>query len=92
MAIRLWPRRSVVRNPVGARDFYVFSKFRLLGPPILLFSGYQQSLFGCNAAGGLNLTTQLHLVSRLRMSGAIRLLPPFAFVAVVKVKVKVFPV
>jgi len=58
-------------SPGKARHFVLFKTFRpAVGPPSVLFSGYR-------SYGGrfLNLTTHLHLVHRLRMSGAVPLPP-----------------
>jgi hypothetical protein len=55
-----------------------FSKMssRVLGPPILLFSLYCDSFLGGKSTNML--TTCLHLLLRLRMSGAVPVLPPYA--------------
>jgi hypothetical protein len=48
---------------------------RLLGPPSLVCSGYWVLSWN-KVAGGVDLTTHLHLVPRVRMGGAIRLFQP----------------
>jgi len=53
---------------------------RVWGPPSLLFNGYRRSFLGVNSRGA-NLTTYLHLVPKLRMNGAIRLISLHAFIA-----------
>jgi hypothetical protein len=47
---------------------------RLCGPPSLLFKGYRGCVPGKNGLG-VKLTTHLYLVPRLRIGGAIHLLP-----------------
>jgi len=70
--------RSGVRIPSGWRDFSLVQNrahpFR--GPTSLLGEGYR-GLFPVDTAAWAS-TTQLHLASKLRMSGAIHLLPPYA--------------
>jgi len=53
------------------------------GPPSLLYSDYRVSFPGAGGSSrrGVNLTNCLHLVLRLRMSGVILLLTPYAFMA-----------
>ena len=62
-------------------DFFLSSAkrpHRLWGPPSLLFSGYGHS---CRVkVARVWLTIRHHLVLRLRMSGAIPLLPLYAFI------------
>ena len=65
---------------------YFFSPIctdQLWGPPSLLFSGYQCS-FRRYSDWGVTLTSHLHLVPRLRMSGAIHLLHLCGFMAWVR--------
>jgi hypothetical protein len=53
----------------------------LWGPPILLSGGYRK-LFPLGWTGrSIKLTTHLHLAPRLRMHGAVPLLPQYVFVA-----------
>jgi len=52
----------------------------LWGLPILLFSGYQCSFLEVHGQG-MKLTIHLHLLPRIRMSGAVPLLLIYAFVA-----------
>jgi len=47
--------------------------------PAFLFNGYQASLQGVKRPKREKLTTPLHLVPSLRMSGVIPLLPPIFF-------------
>ena len=71
-----WVRdgRYGVRIPV---EIFFFKMFRpALGPtqpPVCWFSGF---FFRCVTRWGLRLTIPLYLAPRLRMSGAISLLPP----------------
>jgi len=51
------------------------------GPPSLLFGRYWSSFPGGKSAQGARLTADLQLFPRLRISGAIHLLPPYAFMA-----------
>jgi hypothetical protein len=70
------------RNPVGENNF-LFSKKRsdrLRGPPKPLLSGYRSSFPG-SIGQGANLTTQLHLVSSLKISVAKPHLPLYAITA-----------
>jgi hypothetical protein len=67
VATRLRHRRFVIRIPVTVRDFF-------LDPPIPHFCGNRVFYPRGLGVRGLNLTTRLRLVSRLRMSGAIPLL------------------
>jgi len=55
--------------------------YRVWGPTSLLSGGYQELFPGDKAAGGVKLTTHLHLVQRLRMRGAMSLLPQYFFMA-----------
>jgi hypothetical protein len=66
--------RSGPRIPVRARDTFFFTKSpdRLWGSPILLFSAYRGSFLGAKRPVR---EVKLHLALRLRMSGAIPLLP-----------------
>jgi hypothetical protein len=65
----------VVRMPTGARHFS-----RPTRPTLgLLFNGYREFLPRLCSERGVRLTTHLHRVQRLRMSGAIPLLPLYAF-------------
>jgi len=52
----------------------------LCGPPILLFIGHRVSFPGVKQPE-VNLTTRLHLVPRLRMSGALPQLPQCTSIA-----------
>jgi len=52
----------------------------LWGLRSLLFSGYQCFFLGVHGQG-MKLTTHIHLLPRLRMSGAVPLIPIYAFVA-----------
>ena len=51
------------------------------GPPSLLFGRYWSSFPGGKSAKGARLTADLHLFPRLRISGAIHLVPTYAFMA-----------
>jgi hypothetical protein len=53
---------------------------RLWGPPSRLYNDYRGH-FPRDRAAGHKLTTPLHLVARLRISGAILLLSEYAFMA-----------
>jgi hypothetical protein len=53
---------------------------RIRGPSSVLFNGNRYSFLGLSARG-VKLTTFLHLVPRLRMSGEISLVPQYAFMA-----------
>jgi len=64
------------RNPRGSnfggkRTISLFQKVRPWGPPSLLFNGYRGSLARVKQLG-VNVTTHLHPVPRLRMSGAVQ--------------------
>jgi hypothetical protein len=75
---RLWTGRSKVWFPAGVRDFSS-PKYpnRLWGTPRLKF---EWVFFARGYNGGVvSLTTSLHLVPRLRMSGAVPSLPLYAF-------------
>jgi len=77
--------RSGVRISAEVRGFSVLQKSSpTLGSTqptnrrvSVLFSGGKAGTGG----GGLNLTTHLHLASRLRVSGALRLFPIYTFMA-----------
>jgi hypothetical protein len=62
--------------PGGSKSFISSPKRpdRIRRPPSLLFSGYRRFILGVKRPGH-KLTTYLHIVPRLRMSGAIPLLP-----------------
>jgi len=74
VATRLRPGWFGIRIPVTVKDFF-------LDPPVPQFIGHQ--IFCPRGLGvrGVNLTTRLHLVLRLRMSGAIPLLLLYALMA-----------
>jgi hypothetical protein len=60
---------------------------RLWGPLSILSNGYQR-LFPWGKSGrGVKLTIHLHLVPRLRVRGAIHVLPQYAFMAWCSVKI-----
>jgi len=59
-----------------AAECYRDSVDDCLGLGYLLFVGYRRYFSGGEGSQGVMLTTHLHLVPRLRMSGAIPLLPP----------------
>jgi len=64
-----------IRIPTSTKDFSVLKKFRLLcGPLILLFKGHQRLFTGTESGWNVRMTTHLHIVPRLRMSGAV---PPY---------------
>jgi len=70
-------------NPVWRKTCSSFSSIRpylLCDPPSLLSNGYRSSFAGISGRG-VKLTTYLHLMLRLRMSGAIPLLPLCVFKA-----------
>jgi hypothetical protein len=53
---------------------------QLWDPPSLLFDGYEVRSYSLSG-WGMKLTTCVHLVLRLRMHGAVPLLPMYAFIA-----------
>ena len=68
------------RIPAG-EELFLFPMSRPgQGPPVILFNGYQFSVMGVKQLG-MKLTTYLNLVLRLRMSGAVPLLPLNTFTA-----------
>jgi hypothetical protein len=71
--------RSGVRIPVGVRNCFAKFPGRLWGPtqpPIQCFRGYFPAL-----RGRRHKTTHIHLSPGLELSGAIPLLPLYAFIA-----------
>jgi hypothetical protein len=54
----------------------------------LLSNGYQELLLWGQSCRGVKLTTHLHLVTRLRMRGAILALPQYAFITWYSLKIK----
>jgi hypothetical protein len=63
------------------QEIFLFSKTSdLWGPPSHLFSGFRAFV-----GRGMKLTTDLHLVPRLRMSGAVTLLPSNVFVTLAQI-------
>jgi hypothetical protein len=72
--ITLWPIQWEHQKQCSYKD-------QFWGLPSLLFNGYQ-NLFtvGCSSLG-VKVTPNLFIVLRVRMSGAIPLLPLYAFVA-----------
>jgi len=70
---RLWAGHSGVHIPGGCSPK---CSDQLLGPPSLLFIGYIGSFLGVKWPG--QMTTHLHLVLRLRISGAIPLVLLYA--------------
>jgi hypothetical protein len=72
----------VVTGSYTGRDKVIFSSQihpdQFWGPPSLLFCDYWGS-FLAKSGRGVKLTTHLHLVPRLLMTGAITLLPLLAF-------------
>ena len=67
---------TVVRFPHG-QNISSSRKFpdRLWVPPNLLYNGYRLIITSCQSGRGVQLATYLHLVARLRMSGATPLSP-----------------
>jgi len=83
IAIRLRAGQSGIRIPAATRDFFFLSpkpSGPVLGPNQPLFNGYGFSFLGWNCRC-VELTTNLYLLPRLRMCGAVPLLPLFAFVS-----------
>jgi len=77
-----WYGLSEIQIPVGVSDFSLLQIFRTGSrPPSLLFNGYRGLFPRGRAEMGVNLTTHLHLLPRLRMCGAIPLFPIHAFIA-----------
>ena len=78
---RLWAGRSGIRIPLQ-EEIFLFSKKSktALGQPSLLFSAHLGSFPGENSEG-VKLTTDFHLVPRLRVSGDTTLLTLHAFIA-----------
>jgi len=80
----LWAGRSRVWIPITARHVSCPKRpERLSGPPNLLFSYSTRttdSFLGGKAAGDVRLTTHLHPVPRLRISGVTPSFPVHAFV------------
>jgi hypothetical protein len=60
---------------------FLFSKksSRFRGPPGLLFDVYRRPFRRGLGGRGVQLTDYLHLMSRLRMSGDMLLLPPYSY-------------
>jgi hypothetical protein len=69
-------------NSTGCKRFLSSPKRpdRLFGPPSLLFSWYRGNFSGVSDQGVM-LTTRLHLVPSLKMSGDIPPLSQYAFIA-----------
>ena len=61
-------------------EFFIFPEypFFLWGPPSLLFGGYQGSFH--MADWDMKPSTHVHLVPRLRMSGAVPLFPLYLLI------------
>jgi hypothetical protein len=70
---------------VGGHRQEVFSSPKLsrtvCGPPSLLFGRFCSSFPGGNSAQSVRLTTDFQLFPRLRMNGALHLVPTYAFMA-----------
>ena len=68
-------------NPGTGKCLFFAPKLpdRVWGSPSLLFNGYRRSFPGVNSRGA-NLTTYLHLVTKLRMNGAVPLISLHVFV------------
>jgi len=79
IATRLHTTQSVVQTPVGARDFS-FQDW-LWVPTNLLFSGNHHFFPPWLSRQVMKLTTHLHLLPRLRMTGAVPLLPLYPSMA-----------
>jgi hypothetical protein len=75
MATRLRAGRSCVKIPVGARDLSLRNVQTGAGAHPAPFSVGAWAFSRSSTSRGLNLTTHLHQVSRLRTSGAVPLLP-----------------
>ena len=76
---RLQAGQSEVRTPAGIRYFYLLQNVQY-DPPSLLFNGYGCSFPGVQRPGEM-LTTRLHLLPKLRMSGAVPLFHLHGFMA-----------
>jgi hypothetical protein len=76
---RLHAGRSRVRILAGVRDFCLLQNVQTSpgAHPVFFFNGYRG--FHGYSGWGVKLTTHLHLVPRLRMIGAMPLLPLYAF-------------
>ena len=62
-------------DSAGARGYYFSDTTRLALAPSLLFNGYQETFPQVLSNWDVMLTTHSHPTERLRMSGAILLLP-----------------
>jgi len=71
---------SGVRIQIGARDFCPKRPERLWGPTSLLFNEYRGYFPGGQSGRRVTLTIHLQLFPRLRMSGAVPLLPLYALI------------
>jgi len=70
-------------NLAGGRKYFCSPEHLdlLIGPPSLLFNGYQRSFLGGSSSQGMMQTTLHHLALRLRMCSTMPLLPLYAFMA-----------
>jgi hypothetical protein len=72
---QLGPEETLLSKSLRTKDFSLFKMHKLaLGPTNLQFSGYQGYFPKWQRGHDMKLTTHLHLVLRLRTSGAIPLL------------------
>ena len=79
---RLLAERSGVQIPVGAGDFSVPQNLQTGSwAHSTLYLMRAEVLFRGQSGRGVKLNTQFHLEPRLRMSGAVLLLPLCAFMA-----------
>jgi len=75
---------SLYKGSVQKKIFFSFPKRPdwLRGPPSLLFSGYRDFFFPRGSSGRcVKLSTQLKLVPKLRICGAMPLLSLYSFMA-----------
>jgi len=80
----------MIRVSIPGRSWEFLSSplcsYPLWGLLSLLYSGYRGLFPWVYSGRGVKLTTQLHLVSRTGISGAIHPLPQYAFIALFSVK------